>query len=107
MKKIAVITAGLILSATVAFAAPLRGSEELIEKFWTKGSYIKIEKSNNAVVYINKASIAGIIVDEDDYKIASIGYEVWSGENEGSKSFSSRRWKVESDENGNIIITRK
>lgn len=107
MKKIAVIAAGLILSAVAVSAAPIAGSEEIIEKFWTQGSYIRIEKSLNAYVYYNKDAIAGIIVDEDDYKIASLIYDVWSGEKEGVSSFSIKRWNVESDSNGNIIITRK
>ncbi len=107
MKKTAIIIAGLILSAATVFAAPIAGSEEVIEKFWKQGSFIKVVKSLNAIVYYNKASIAGITIDEDEYRIASIGYDAWSGQTESSTSFSIRRWSFESDEDGNIIITRK
>ncbi|WP_303842511.1 hypothetical protein [Selenomonas ruminantium] len=103
ISKIAVVSTTIIM----AFANVVPHSEEIIENFWKQGSYIKVIKDSNNICYFYKDSVAGITVDGDSYAIASMGYNIWTGKNGDSTSYNIKRWDIKSDDDGNIIITRK
>lgn len=78
-------------------------AEQIVDAFLDYGKYVKIIENNNNIDYFPKVSICYISIDEDDIEIATS-----FNENGGSNnSYNIKKWNIESDEKGNIIITRK
>lgn len=100
MKKFILVVV-LVFVVSSAFAAVVSRAEEIIENFWNHGNYIKFIEDKNNISYYNKGSIALISVDEDDYTITFTGFNDIQ-----STTFSTKRYTVQSDKNGNIIITK-
>lgn len=105
MKKILLVLA-LLAACSIGFSEVFKDGDKIVENFWNNGNYIKIIKNENNICYFYKPCIAGINIDEDDMEIATMGYNIWSGKNEDTVSYNIKRWKIISDENGNIIITK-
>ncbi|MCR5217305.1 hypothetical protein [Treponema sp.] len=101
------LLAMIFTTFVLAFASVVPNSEEIIEKFWKQGNYIKVIKDSNNICYYYKNSVTGINVDEDDYEIASMEYNVWTSKNGDFTSYNIKKWNINSDDDGNIIITRK
>lgn len=97
-----------IVAVSAAFANVFPNAEKIVEDFWTRGSYIKIVRDDDNISYVAKISVAGIEVDEDDIDIAMTGYSVWTGRSGASNaSFGTKKYNIESDSEGNIVITQK
>ena len=105
MKKAFILVLLSFITSSI-FCEVFANSEKIVEDFFNKGKYIKIIKNDNNIYYYSKDCIAGISVDEDDIKIASMGYDIWTGHNGDSVNYSTDKWSVSSDDNSNIIITR-
>ena len=90
-----------------SFSSVVAGAEKIIEDFWNKGTYIKIVDNSNNIRYLSKTSVSGIHVDENDYTILFMGFDEWYQSNGSCITCNIKRWSVSSDENCNIIITRK
>ncbi len=106
MKKLLIIM--FISFITIhAFSDVFPDSESLCDNFWKTGSCIKIIEDKNNISYISKTFITGISIDEDDMKIATSGYNVWTGKNDATEIFRTFRWNFSSDSDGNIVISKK
>ncbi|MBO7639659.1 MAG: hypothetical protein J6Y16_08505 [Treponema sp.] len=107
MKK-SVLMILMVLAGSLFFADVFPNSEKIVEDFWKNGSYVKIIKDENNIRYVAKVSVAGISIDEDDIEIAMTGYSVWTGkEGASNASFSVKKYDIESDSNGNLVISPK
>lgn len=98
MKRIVFLSSFIFIS-TCAFAAPFKNAENIVDNFFNKGHSIKIIENENNIRYFSKSTVSMIEVDENDMQ-----FEMFDSD---SKSYNIKRWNIESDENGNIIITRK
>lgn len=107
MKKIFVLMLVSMIAVVSAFAEVFPNAENLVENFWNHGNFIKVVKDSKNIAYYNKAQISSLRVDEDDMELSTLGYDVFTGKNNSSASFNVRSWNMESDENGNIIISRR
>ena len=96
----------LFLASTFAFAEVFKNSEKIVTDFLERGLVIKVIEDSNNIKFITKSTVSGIAIDEDDMKIAFDGYNIISGNYGEYVVFALKRWKIESDENGNIIITK-
>ena len=106
MKKLFVIFTVLLLSS-FAFAKPFDGGEEVVEKFLSKGSYVKVV-SKNEINYYYKQTIASINIDGDKLIFRTVGtVENYSGRDTTEPEFDSKTFNIVTDEEGNIIITSK
>ena len=105
MKKI--IGAFLILlCSSICFAEVFPGSDKIVETFYKKGTYIKYIKNQNNIYYVPKDTVAAVQVDEK-----KIVFQ-WNdndaiGNDEDEEEFFFSKWNIESDEDGNIIISKK
>lgn len=106
MKKGFLLAIMLLVTSSV-FCATFDNSEKIVENFWNKGTYIKIIKDSNNICYYYKENVAGLIIDENDMEIYPMGFDPWTGKTGSVVSFNISRWVFSSDENGNIIITKK
>lgn len=107
MRKIILLVL-VLFASTFVFADVFPNSEKIVEDFWKKGSYIKIVRDEDNVTYMAKVSVAGIEIDEDDIDIAMTGYSIWTGKpGSGNAVFSVKKYNIESDSEGNIIISKK
>ena len=107
MRKI-ILTVLVLFAGTLAFSDVFPNSEKIVEDFWKNGSYVKIIKDENNIRYVAKVSVAGISIDEDYIEIAMTGYSVWTGkEGASNASFSIKKYNIESDGNGNLVISPK
>ena len=106
MKK-TILAIGLLIAGAFCFAEPFEGGTEIVETFFKKGNYIKYISTYD-VHYYNKNVIAHINVDSDEMEIVTtVKVPSWGGRNNVTPEFPTKRFSFESDENGNIIITRK
>ena len=106
MKKLFIGIVVLLVSSFV-FADVFPNGEKIVVDFFERGAMIKIIENRNNIKFIAKSTVSGIEIDEDDIEIASIGYNIMNGKNGDSESYNIKRWNIDSDENGNIIIKRK
>lgn len=106
MKKV-VCLAAVLFAATLAFGEVFPNADKMVEDFFTRGKYIKIVKDGNNIVYFPKAGVCGINIDEDDMEIATIGYNIWTGENGDAQSYNVKKWDFSGDTDGNIILIKK
>ena len=106
MKKL-VLSIFLLLTLSFAFADVFPNGEKIVVDFFERGTMIKVIEDSNNIKFIAKSTVSGIEIDEDDIEIATIGYNIMNGKNGDSESYSIKKWKIESDDKGNIIISRK
>lgn len=106
MKKLFVGIVCLLFSVNL-FADVFPNGEKIVVNFFEKGTYIKVVKDSNNMQFIAKSTVSGIDIDEDDIEIATIGYNIMNGKNGDSECYNIKKWKIESDEKGNIIISKK
>lgn len=105
MKKI--ISFLLIFLCTVfCFAEVFPGSDKIVETFYKNGIYVKYIKNQNNIYYVPKDTVAAIQIDEK-----KIVFQ-WNdndaiGNDEDEEEFYFSKWNIESDEDGNIVISRK
>lgn len=105
MKKI-VSALFIILCSSVCFAEVFPGSDKIAEIFYKKGTYIKYIRNQNNIYYVPKDTVAAIQVDEK-----KIVFQ-WNdndaiGNDEDEEEFFFSKWNIESDEDGNIVISKK
>lgn len=94
MKKLLVAVALLVASSFV-FA-----NERILENFWNKGQVIKVIE-NDEIEYINKSNISIIrTVKGDGWAIGILSVST-------TRSYSSTKYDISSDNAGNIVITKK
>lgn len=107
MKKLFIVLAFSFILAP-CFCEVFPNSETLVEKFFDDGDYIKVIEDSNNIHYLRKDNIACIKIDEDDLEIIlPMGYNAWYGKNNDALRYTTKRWSFSSDDNGNILITRK
>lgn len=106
MKKI-ILSSLVLLVGFVCFGETFPGGKEIVETFLNKGSYIKVVQDANNISYTNKDLISSLAIDENDIEIATNGYNFMTGKNNDSASYNIKKWNITSDENGNIVITKK
>lgn len=104
MKKLIIGTIFLLTSSFV-FADVFSSAEQIADNFLNKGTVIKVIEDKNNIKYITRTSVVGIAIDEDDLEIATNGNNIINGNN--AIVFSIKKWKIEIDENNNIVITKK
>ena len=104
MKKILVLSL-LMAFAVGAFADVFPNSETIVENFIENGKYIKVIKNQKNIIYFLRQTVSGISIDENDMKIFTIG--AVDDEEAFDYSYSIKKWKIEQDDYGNIIITKK
>ena len=106
MKKILIVSMFLFISSFV-FAKPFEGGEEIVEKFFRQGSYVKLIAEDD-VNYYYKPTIVTINIDENELEFRTIiPVETFGGRDNNEPEFSLRKFNISSDEEGNIIITKK
>lgn len=106
MKKLLLLVLFSLLSVSV-FAQFIPNADKIIEDFYNRGKYIKVIKDASNLSYYNKDDVRGFVVDEDDFYVIG-SFEAFTGKIEASASnFNIKRWNLSSDDEGNIIITRK
>ena len=106
MKKLLLLVLVSLLSFS-AFAQFVPNADKIIEDFYSRGKYIKVIKDENNLSYFNKNDVRGFVVDEDDFYVIG-SFEAFTGKIDTSASnFSIKRWNINADDEGNIIITRK
>lgn len=102
MKKL-VIGLFILFFSTFCFSEVFNNGEQIVDAFLDHGEYVKIIEDINNIDYFPKVSICYISIDEDDIEIATSFNEKGGSYN----SYNIKKWNIESDEKGNIIITRK
>lgn len=105
MKKLFVGIIFLLVSS-FAFAEVFKNGEKIVTDFFEKGFEIKVIEDENNIKFISKSTVSSIAIDEDDIKIAFDGYDLTSGKYGNYISFYLKKWSIESDEKGNIIIIK-
>lgn len=105
MKKILIVLSLCLVS--FCSAETFAGGEEITERFFNNGEYIKVIRNKNNTYYYAKATVSGIRIDENDMRISTIGYNIWTDENGDSISYEIDDWKISNDENDNIVIERR
>lgn len=109
MKKLFISICLLLIGTSFIFADRNPKGEEMVEKFLNYGTYVKlIAKDDDDVNYYYKPQIVSIQVDDDDLEFRMIiSVETFGGRDNNEPSFSFSKFNITSDENGNIIITKK
>ncbi|WP_407427248.1 hypothetical protein [Treponema sp.] len=107
MKKIIFMIGMLFYCTIFFFAQPFSGSENMIEVFISTGSYIKFNKDKKTIIYVPKNNIIGLSCDDDDFTVSISGKVNWLTDDKGQVTFSINRYNLKTDENGNIIVTKK
>ena len=106
MKKLVLILA-VLFTTTLAFAEPWKGGEEIVEKFFKKGTYVKLIADDD-VNYYYKSTIVTVNIDDDELQFRTIiPVQTFGGRDNNEPEFSIKKFKIESDDDGNIIITKK
>ena len=105
MKKLLLLVLFSLLSVSV-FAQFIPDADKIIEDFYSRGKYIKVIKDESNIVYFNKESVQGFLIDEDDFTFVG-GFDAHSSKIGEGSNFNTRRWNIGADEEGNIIITKK
>ncbi|WP_406033095.1 hypothetical protein [Treponema saccharophilum] len=98
MKRI--LAFALAFSALPAFPDVFPGAQKLIESFFCRGTFIRIEYSADSISYFHKESLAEIVATQKGISVCPSGYE-------HGLTFEQQRWTIRADENSNIVITRK
>lgn len=108
MKKLFCICFMLLISSFV-FASTQDDFEKVVDTFYTKGSFVKFTKSvrnQKRIFVVNKNSIHSIYIYEDRvYFIFDSEDVIDNHTDEQEIKYSDIDFS--SDENGNIIITKK
>ena len=93
----------MLLVSSVMFAKTFDNNGEVLDKFFQYGNYIKIELDDSNVQYAPKSAIRCINADEDEIEIF-----VTNEKNDVFKQgYSVKKYKIELDENSNLIIKKK
>ena len=105
MRKIILLVL-VLFAGTMAFSDVFPNSEKITEDFLTRGSYVKVVKDKKNIVYISKLTVVAVHIDENDIEIemCQTDEKQLLGD---VPSYNIKKWNITSDENGNIIITRK
>lgn len=100
MKKLLVAAALLLVSAFV-FA-----NESIVDNFWKNGKVVKIVE-DNTITYVNKSAISIIEIVKDEIRITNSTYNFQSKANWTLKAYAAKKYDIVSDDDGNIVITKK
>ena len=89
MKKV-LVAAALLLASAFVFA-----NESIVDNFFRKGQVVKIIE-NDTITYVSKSAISRIKIVKDEIMIGS-----------SPDNYVAKKSDVSSDNNGNIVITKK
>ena len=105
MKKLVLFALVSLLSVS-AFAQIIPNTDKIIEDFYKRGKYIKVVKDESNIAYFNKETVQGFFVDENEFTIVG-GFNAHTSKIDEGSNFGAKKWSIEADEDGNIIITNK
>ena len=106
MKKLLIGILFTFISYNI-FAEPFAGCEKLIEDFLQNGTYIKVI-SKKGIIYYSKSNVISIDVYDDNLEIRTDAeVESYNGKDTNEPEFSVKKFDINSDSNGNIIVTKK
>ena len=100
MKKL-FVAAALLFVSTFVFA-----NESIVDNFFNKGQVVKIVEDDK-IRYVNKSSIYTIEIAKDEIEIVSDPYSVFTKVPRTVKTYAAKKYDIVSDDDGNIVITKK